>query len=316
MDVSIVVPVYNEESNVTALYEEIKSVFKSLDLTYEVIFVDDGSTDDTVPTLRSLIDAGASNIKVIQLRQNFKKSAALTAGFQHVQGEVVFTIDGDLQDDPNEIPLFLEALTEEVDVVCGWRRKRKDKFFIKTLPSRIYNLFNRMLFGLKIHDSDCNFRAYRREAVKDLVLLKGGHRYVPAILDNLGFRLTEIEVHHRRRHAGKSKYGFRRLFQGTIDLITYKLLFSYGQRPLRLFFSLGIICLLAAFGFGVYLLVEKYAFGELIGDRPLLILVAVLGLSGFQIMFFGLLGELISQRNPEPSTVFKIRKIYGAKEEK
>ncbi|MHA1302641.1 MAG: glycosyltransferase family 2 protein [Candidatus Heimdallarchaeaceae archaeon] len=307
---SIVIPVYNEEENVQSLHEELSTVLLNLGQKYEVIYVDDGSTDNTLSLLQSLFEKDKEHLRVIQLRRNFGQTAALAAGFHHANGEIIISLDGDGQNDPHDIPKLISALADEVDVVCGWRYKRRDSFLFKSLPSKISNLLNRWLNHLNIHDSGCTFRAYRKEAVENITLSKGEHRYLPAILHNQGFNITEVKVNHRRREKGKSKYGVRRLFAGLTDLITLRFLFSYGQRPIRLFSKIGVLFLLTALSLGIYLLVVKFAFMQDIGTRPLLFLTLLLGVSGFQFLLTGFIAELIVRQNTSPKINYRIRRIY------
>lgn len=313
--ISIIIPVLNEEENVVPLFKEIKEVLSSLPHDYEVIFVDDGSTDQTLGEVRSLLSKGEKKLQVVQLRRCFGQSAALLAGFQSAKGDLIITLDGDGQNDPHDIPSLLAALDEDIDVVCGWRHKRRDGFFLKKIPSKIFNLLNRISNKLNIHDSGCTFRVYRKEAVADLLLLGGDHRYLPAILSNRGFRFAEVKVNHRPRTRGKTKYGIKRIFAGLSDLFTFRFLFTYGQRPMRFFSKIGIITLLTSLGLGIYLLIIKYAYGQDIGSRPLLLLTILLGIAGFQFLFTGFLAELFVRQNISVSSLYSIRKIYGNQEE-
>ena len=313
--ISVVIPVLNEEENVVPLFKEIKEVLSSLPNNYEIIFVDDGSTDQTLEKLRSLLSKGEKKLRIVQLRRCFGQSAALLAGFQSTKGELIITLDGDGQNDPHDIPFLLEALNDDIDVVCGWRHKRRDGFLLKKLPSKIFNLFNRMSNKLNIHDSGCTLRIYRKEAIVDLLLLGGDHRYIPAILSNRGFQFAEVKVNHRPRTRGKTKYGVKRIFDGFSDLFTLRFLFNYGKRPMRFFSKIGIITLLTTLGLGIYLLVAKYAYGQDIGSRPLLLLTILLGIAGFQFLFTGFLAELLVRQNISASSLYSIRKIYGIQEE-
>lgn len=308
--ISVVIPVYNEENNVIPLYQELKEVFSSISKSYEVIFVDDGSTDNTLRNLLSLLSDKENPVRIIELRNRFRKSAALVAGFKSVKGGIVVTLDGDGQDDPNDIPKLLKELTNDVDVVCGWRYKRKDSLFFKKIPSAIYNFLNRLFNRLDVHDSDCMLRVYRKEAVSEIILLEGDHRYIPAILHNRGFKLAEVKVNHRKRNSGKSKYGSKRLFAGLADLFTVRFLFRFGQRPMHLFSGIGVISLLIALGLGIFLLVIKYAYGQDIGDRPLLLLTILLGIAGLQFFFTGFLAELVVRQNTTSTDLYSIKKIH------
>lgn len=222
--ISVVIPVYNEEGSVIPLHTELKKVLTSLSQKHEIIFIDDGSTDNTLTNLCSLLEKGEGNLKIIQLQKRFKKSAALVAGFNSAMGDIIITMDGDGQDDPQNIPLLLKKLTEDTDVVCGWRHYRQDSFLFKKLPSWIYNKLNRVFNKVKLHDSNCMLRVYRKEATTGLVLRRGDHRYIPAILLNRGFKFDEAKVNHRRRKSGKSKYGIMRIFTGFSDFMTFRFL--------------------------------------------------------------------------------------------
>ncbi|MBY9000549.1 MAG: glycosyltransferase family 2 protein [Candidatus Heimdallarchaeota archaeon] len=311
--ISVVIPVYNEEGNVIPLYTELEEVLSSLSQKYEIIFIDDGSTDNTLRNLLSLLEEGERNLKIIQLRKRFEKSAALVAGFSSTRGDIIITLDGDGQDDPKNIPRLLEKLTEGIDVVCGWRHNRKDSFLFKKLPSWIYNKLNRIFNKVNLNDSDCMLRVYRKEVISEIVLLGGDHRYIPAILFNKGFKFTEVKVNHRERKSGKSKYGIKRIFTGFSDLITFRFLFSYGHRPMHLFSSIGILSMLLALASGIYLLVVKYAYGEDIGTRPLLLLTILLGIAGFQFVFTGFLAELIVRQKTTASSLYSIKKVHENK---
>ncbi len=314
--ISVVIPVYNEEGNVIPLYTELKEILSSLSQKYEIIFIDDGSTDNTLANLLSLLEEREKNLRVVQLRKRFEKSAALVAGFSSTSGDIIITLDGDGQDDPQSIPLLLDQLSDDVDVVCGWRYNRKDSFLFKKLPSWIYNKLNRVFNKVDLHDSDCMLRVYRKEAISEIVLLGGDHRYIPAILFNKGFKFTEVKVNHRKRNSGKSKYGVKRIFTGFSDLITFRFLFSYGRRPMHLFSGIGILSILLALASGICLLVVKYAYGENIGTRPLLFLTILLGVAGFQFLFTGFLAELIVRQKTTASSLYSIKKVHENKRRK
>ncbi len=312
---SIVIPVYNEEESLYSLHSEIQEVLSSLNTPYEIIFINDGSTDNSLSVLKDIYSNDQSHVRIIDFRRNFGQTAALLAGFQHARGDLVLSLDADGQNDPQDIPLLLNAMTENVDVVCGWRHPRHDPFFRKILPSRFSNFLNRKLNHLTIHDSGCTLRLYRIEAVKNLSLMRGEHRFIPAILHHQGFNISEVKVNHRPRSKGKSKYGFNRLFSGFFDLFMIKLLSNYNQKPIRLFAQIGFLFLLIAFSLGTYLLIVKYALGQDIGDRPLLLLTLLLGLSGFQFLLSGFMTELIVRhtsnvKNSDTNLTYHIKKIY------
>lgn len=219
---SAIIPVHNEEDNIFPLYTELKGVMKEITDNFEIIYVDDGSNDDTLSNLLSLFSKEKQFLRIIQLSRRFGKSAALTAGFQSIKGDTIITLDGDGQDDPNNIPILLSALSEDYDVICGWREKRHDTFLTKRIPSKIYNVLIRLFTNSKLHDNNCTLRVYRKKAVKDLMLSKRAHRYLPVILGNRGFKIREIRITHRPRLSGDSKYGSGRIFTGIFDLFKYR----------------------------------------------------------------------------------------------
>ncbi|MCE7742713.1 MAG: glycosyltransferase family 2 protein [Candidatus Heimdallarchaeota archaeon] len=226
--ISAVIPVFNEEDNVLSLYEELRDVLAEQSQDFEIIFIDDGSNDNTLVNLKKMI-SGKNNLRAIQLSQRFGKSAALTAGFNHIKGEIVVTLDGDGQDDPKNIPSLILELTNDFDVICGWRNNRQDTA-IKKLNSKIYNILNGIFSKVRIHDNNCMLRVYRKEVVTDLSLIKGAHRYLPAIIASRGFRISEKKVSHRPRLSGKSKYGTKRLFKGFLDLFKFNLFVKKGYK--------------------------------------------------------------------------------------
>ncbi len=295
-DVTVIVPVYNEEESIDPLYNELKPVLNGLKKQYEIIFVNDGSTDGSRQILRKL-NKRDRNLRVIEFRRNFGKSAALAEGFRKAEGEIVITLDGDLQDDPREIPAFISKINEGFDLVVGWKHKRRDPL-TKRIPSKIFNALTVYLTGVKVHDSNCCFKAYRREAVEKLKIYGELHRYIPALLHWKGYRVTEIKVKHRKRIYGKTKYGVMRLFKGLLDLITVKFLISYANRPLHFFGGMGMISFLLGSAVGIYLMYLKFL-NYAIGDRPLLILAVLLIILGMQFISIGLLGEMIVSGNKE-----------------
>jgi dolichol-phosphate mannosyltransferase len=294
--VSVVVPVHEEERTVALLFEELQAALDPLGQPWEAVFVDDGSTDGSFAALTRLHDAN-DNVRVVRLRRNFGKAAALAAGFANAQGGVVVTIDADLQDDPAEIPRLLAKLDEGFDLVSGWKAHRRDPITRRAL-SRIFNWVTGRVSGLRLHDLNCGLKAYRAEVVQGLRLYGELHRFIPVLAHYRGHRIAELPVNHRPREHGRSRYGVERYLRGFLDLLTVSFIGRYRYRPLHLFGGLGLG--LGALGFGVlvYLTVLKIG-GEAIGRRPLLILGVLLVVVGLQFFSLGLISELITSQHEE-----------------
>ena len=296
--ISVVVPVHNEERSVALLLDELGSALEGAGVSWEAVFVDDGSTDGTFSALTRL-HAAADNVRVVRLRRNFGKAAALQAGFEAAQGEVVVTIDGDLQDDPAEIPRLLAKLDEGFDLVSGWKVKRRDPLS-RRVPSRIFNGVSGRVSGLRLHDLNCGLKAYRAEVVQGLRIYGELHRFIPVLAHYRGFRVAEIPVNHRSREHGRSRYGMERYVRGFLDLLTVTFMGRYRQRPLHLFGGLGLGLSLLGGIVLAYLTVLKLA-GHAIGHRPLLTLGVLLVVVGMQFLSLGLLSELITSHHEERS---------------
>ncbi|BCL83437.1 dolichol-phosphate mannosyltransferase [Ktedonobacteria bacterium brp13] len=293
--ISIVVPLMNEQENVSILYDRIAEQLKVLDKTYEIIFIDDGSTDNTFSVLKGLYEAHPNIVRVVRFRHNFGKTPGLVAGFDRARGEVVFTMDGDLQDDPQEIPRYLEKLDEGYDLVTGWKFPRLDPIS-KTFPSRIFNGLVSKLSGVQLHDINCGFKAYRREVVEDPYLKLYGdfHRFIPIIATSRGFRVAEIKVKHHPRQYGVSKYGARRFAQGLIDLTNILFLTKYLRRPLRLFAPLGFWCFILGVLVDLYEVIRAlYIIHEPIHQQPALFVGILLMIFGVQFFLAGLQSEMV-----------------------
>ena len=291
LDLSIIIPVKNEQGNISELIVKLINVLRQLNNTYEIIIIDDGSTDGTLHTA-CVLKMKYKCMRVIELRRNFGKAVALHTGFLAAKGKYVITMDGDLQDDPLEIPNFITKLNDGYDVVSGWKKVRKDPLS-KTLPSKLFNFLTSVTTGVYLHDFNCGFKAYKREVVKSLFLYGELHRYIPALAYWKGFKIVEIPVMHHPRKSGKSKYGIARLLRGMFDLITVKYLTQYMDRPLHLFGSMGLIFFCAGFIAGIHLTYLWYL-DILIWNRPLLILSVLLLILGVQFFFFGLIAEMIT----------------------
>ena len=307
VDISVVVPVLDEEDSVGELAVQVAAVLDRLGRSFEILFVDDGSLDATPQRVREARERDP-RVKLVRLRRNFGKAAALSAGFDHSSGRLVVTMDGDLQDDPQEIPRFLALLDERgLDLVSGWKRRRRDPAS-KRLPSRLFNWVTRKLAGVELHDFNCGFKLYRREVLGEIAIYGELHRYIPVLASRRGFAIGELEVtHHPRRH-GSSKYGWDRFYKGLLDLITVLFITRYTRRPLHLFGGFGLLFLAAGVAINAYL-AWAWAFRhEDLSNRPLLLLGVLLMLLGFQVLTTGLLGEMITYKN------FRRRDSYSLKE--
>jgi dolichol-phosphate mannosyltransferase len=294
--ISVVVPVRNEERSVALLVDEVESALQPLGLAWETIFVDDGSTDGTYAALTRL-HAAREDVRVVRLRRNFGKAAALAAGFAQAQGEVIVTLDGDLQDDPAEIPHLLVKLEEGFDLVSGWKTRRRDPLRRRAL-SRVFNAVTRWISGVRLHDMNCGLKAYRAEVVRGLRLYGELHRFIPVLAHHRGFRIAELPVNHRPREHGRSRYGLERYLRGFLDLLTVSFIGRYRHRPLHLFGGLGLTLSLAGVGILLYLTVDKLT-GHAIGQRPLLILGVLLVVVGLQVFSLGLITELSTSHHEE-----------------
>ncbi|MRR05979.1 MAG: glycosyltransferase [Deltaproteobacteria bacterium] len=291
MDLSIVVPIFNEEENVSALHREVVAALDACGIEYELILVDDGSTDGSLRLLRE-IAAGDTRVKVISFRRNFGQTAAMAAGFDAATGKVVVPMDGDLQNDPADIPKLLAKIDEGYDVVSGWRRDRKDAFLNRTLPSILANRFISGMTGVRLHDYGCTLKAYRREVLDGINLYGEMHRFVPALVSQFGAKVTELPVGHRPRLYGTSKYGISRTMRVILDLFTVKFLLNYSTRPIQLFGRLGIYTLFASLLTGGATIYMKFFHHTSMNRNPLLLLTAFLIFMGIQFIVLGLLGEL------------------------
>lgn len=290
MLVSVVIPIYNEEENVEPLYSALKSVIEAEKNDYELLFVDDGSTDRTVQLLIPIAEKDP-RVRLLQFRRNFGKAAAWAAGFDNARGDVVVTIDADLQNDPKDIPRLV-ALTGEYDVVNGWRRKRKDPFIIRRFPSIIANWLISRVTGVKLRDYGSGLKAYKAEVVKNMNMYGEMHRFIPAVASWYGVKIKEIETTHHPRRRGKSKYGISRTLLVTLDLITIKFLQNYSTKPMQAFGPIGLLSGVSGFSINLYLTIEWLA-GNRIGGRPLLLLGTLLIIVGILLVGMGLLGEML-----------------------
>jgi len=299
---SIVVPLHNEQENVTGLYDRLKAVMEAHGEPFEIVAVDDGSMDGTFRLLRE-IAAVDSRVTVVRLRRNFGQTSALAAGFDHARGEYVIAMDGDLQHDPADIPLFLEKIAEGYDIVSGWRKVRKDNLWLRRVPSRVANWFMAKLSGVDIHDFGTTFKAYRRDILEQVPLYGEMHRFIPALASWHGASICEVPIRNINRERGNSHYGISRTFRVFFDLITIRFLLRYLARPLHFFGGVGMLSILAGSGVALWLGVQKFLnHAEIMTHHgPLMIFAAVLLLAGLNLLAVGLLGEMQVRHFYEPS---------------
>ncbi len=309
--ISIVVPAMNEQENISLLYAQLVSLLDQLGKPYEIIFVDDGSTDNTFNVMKSLYEEHPDIVRVVRFRKNFGKTPALVAGFGLAHGDVVFTMDGDLQDDPQEIPRYLEKLDEGYDLVTGWKFPRLDPIS-KTFPSRVFNGLVNKVTGVHLHDINCGFKAYRREVIEDqhLKLYGDFHRFIPVIAASRGFRVAEIKVRHHPRKFGVSKFGARRFAQGLIDLMNILFLVKFLRRPLRLFAPLGFWTFLLGFVVDAYVVFRSFVIThEPIHQQPLLFGGILLMIFGIQFFLAGLQSEMVRYYSFQRGEEYNIRQV-------
>jgi len=315
---SIVVPLHNEQENVTDLYDRLKAVMEANDETFEIVLVDDGSRDGTFALLRE-IAAVDSRVTVVKLRRNFGQTAGLAAGFDHARGEYIIAMDGDLQHDPSDIPMFLEKIAEGYDIVSGWRKQRIDNFWLRRFPSRVANWTMAKLSGVDIHDFGTTFKAYRREILEQVPLYGELHRFIPALASWYGASIIEVPIRNVNRERGVSHYGISRTFRVFFDLITIRFLLRYLSRPLHFFGTVGMFSILSGFGVATWLLGEKFIHSEdlLTHHGPLMIFAAVLFLAGLNMLAVGLLGEMQVRHYHEPSrrAPYSVDRILRAQSE-
>ena len=312
MELSIVIPVYNEEENVEPLIQEINAAVRPLGKPYEIVVVDDGSHDATFSVLARL-HLRDSCLRVVRLKRNFGQTAAIAAGLAYADGEVVVLMDGDAQNDPKDIPALLAELKKGNDLVCGWRSNRRDPFLNRRLPSMIANHVVSWTTQVKLHDYGCTLKAMRRDVAKNLKLYGEMHRFIPAIAYERGARVAELKVNHRPRMRGDSKYGIARTLRVILDLLTVKFLISYSTRPLHVFGVLGLSSGGLGFLIAVYLTMQKLIYHVSIGGRPLLLLAILLIFIGFQFLTMGLLAEMLSRtyHESQDKAVFVVGELLG-----
>lgn len=308
--ISVVVPIFNEQACIPSLHERLNTVMTQMDVPYEIIAVDDGSRDKSFSLLQALA-AHNPRLRVVRLRRNFGQTAAFAAGFARARGEVVITIDADLQNDPADIPRLFTVLEQGYDVVSGWRIQRKDAFWSRTFPSRIANSLISKTTGVALHDYGCSLKAYRRDVLENIRLYGELHRFIPAIASWQGVAVTELPVNHAPRQAGNSKYGIGRTLRVVLDLLTVRFLLSYGTRPMQIFGLFGLLSIMLGGVISTYLGMLKILTGAPLANRPLLLLGVLLIILGVQFIGTGLISELVMRVYYESTS----RPIYAVREE-
>ena len=304
---SFVIPVYDEEQSLPLLYEQLTTQLQKLGQSYEIIFVDDGSRDNSFKVIEELHRQDAA-VKAIRFRRNFGKTPALMAGFQRCRGDIIFTMDADLQDDPAEIPAFLEKLNEGYDLVSGWKFPRHDPLS-KTLPSKVFNTTVALTTGVTLHDMNCGFKAYRREVIDELRIYGELHRFIPVLAAGRGFRITEMKVQHHQRKYGVSKFGAKRFTRGFLDLLSVLFLTTFMRTPLRLFGTLGFLSFLIGFLIDLYVLGLKIFAGEQISHHPVVFLGIVFMIFGVSMVLTGFQSEMIRFYNYQSRHEYSIRQV-------
>lgn len=310
IDLSLIIPVFNEEENLPLLYQEIKEVLNSFPGRAEIIFVDDGSTDNSFSVLKK-IQAGDPSVKLIRLRRNFGQTAALSAGFDYARGKIIITLDADLQNDPHDIPQLIAKIEEGYDMVNGWREKRQDKFLTRRLPSMIANWLISLLTGIRLHDYGCTLKAFRQEVIKNIRLYGELHRFIPAVASSLGVKIAEVKVNHRPRRFGRSKYNLFRFPRVILDMLTVKFLLSYSTRPLQIFGLLGLLSGGVGFLIALWLSYQRLILKISSANRPILLLAVLLMVIGVQFITLGLMAEIMVRTYHESTgkPIYYIREI-------
>lgn len=316
MRLSIVIPIFNEEESLPLIYEEVKGVLEGMDVEHEILFVDDGSNDNSLNIIRTIQENDPSVI-CVSFRKNFGQTAAMSAGFDYATGEVIVTMDGDLQNDPQDIPHMIQKIGEGYDVVTGWRHDRKDALISRKLPSIIANKIISWTTKVSLHDYGCTLKAFRREVIKNIKLYGEMHRFIPAIASGMGISFTEIKVNHRPRRFGTSKYGISRTIRVILDLITVKFLLSYATRPIQVFGLLGVASGSVGFLIALIMTIQRQFFGIPLADRPLLFLAILLIFVGIQFISLGLIAELQARtyHESQQKPVYYVREVVSTKDE-
>jgi len=310
LDISVVIPLFNEEESIVPLYDQLLPVLSRLGKTFEIIFINDGSSDGSQDVLSRLADT-SRQVKVINFRRNFGQTAAMSAGFDHARGAIIIPMDADLQNDPADIPLLLNKVAEGYDVVSGWRKDRQDKEVVRIFTSRLANLLIGIFTGVKLHDSGCSLKAYRAEVLRGTRLYGEMHRFIPALANLMGAKICEIPVTHHPRAYGKSKYGFKRILKVLLDLVTVKFLADFSTKPLYMFGGIGVVLFALATLAGAETIWERFAYGTYVHNNPVILIAVFLGTLGVNFIVMGLLAELIvrTYHESQDKPIYHIRDL-------
>jgi glycosyltransferase involved in cell wall biosynthesis len=310
LDLSIIVPLFNEEESIVPLYDQLLPVLSQLGKSFEIIFINDGSSDNSQAILCRLADA-RKEVKVINFRRNFGQTAAMSAGFDHARGAVIIPMDADLQNDPADIPLLLNKLDEGYDVVSGWRKDRQDKEVIRIFTSRLANWLIGLFTGVKLHDSGCSLKAYRAEILRGTRLYGEMHRFIPALANLMGARICEVPVTHHPRAFGKSKYGFKRILKVALDLVTVKFLADFSTKPLYMFGGIGVVLFVLASLAGAETIWERFTYGTYVHNNPVILIAVFFGILGVNFIAMGLQAELIvrTYHESQDKPIYHIRDL-------
>lgn len=314
---SVVIPVYNEDENLPILHKALHEALSQVSLPWEIVYVDDGSTDNSVQVLESLANADPEHTQVVALRRNFGQTAAIAAGIDHARGDIIVLMDADMQNDPGDIPMMIEKMAEGYDVVSGWRVNRKDTFITRTLPSRIANGIISWVTGVKLHDYGCTLKAYRREVITGFRLYGEMHRFIPAYAGYVGARIIEVPVNHNPRRFGRANYGLERIAKVILDLITVKFLISYGHKPNYLFGGPGMAMMALGSAMLAFLIIRRITTLVSVFESPFFPVSLILFIMGFQAILMGLLAELQvrTYHEAQQKLTYTIRRVINGDDE-
>ena len=314
-NLSLIIPVYNEAENLPILYDCIQEVLRSVPSIWEIIFVDDGSRDHSFSVLKSLVEKDPEHVRVVAFRRNFGQTAAITAGIDHAEGEIIVLLDADMQNDPADIPLLLAKLDEGYDLVSGWRKDRKDNRLTRTIPSNLANTLISRVTGVYLHDYGCTLKAYRREVLEGFRLYGEMHRFIPVFAHSVGARITELPVRHHERKFGRANYGLDRTLKIILDLFTVKFLLNYSHKPMRLFGGAGMLLISGGGGLLLYLFIRRTFEGVPVLGSPLFQLGVMFLILGFQSILMGLIAEILARTYHESQSkpTYTVRTVLGKK---